>query len=233
MKIAKILNEAGEWKDGVFNVEEPSRDGINIGDQGGEIQLMGSFYPHSHFFKHPSRNIHIGNSPIRIGFVGKMRSGKDTAADHLVRSSGGAIMKFAKPMYDIHDFAVARLGLKGKQRRLLQLLGTEWGRHTLGEDIWIDQLEKDLVNYPGSVYVSDCRFPNEAARLHKLGFVLVRVQRPDKARVQAGASSEEHESERYIDSLETDITLVNDSSLENFLAKVDEMALSLSYMGLR
>lgn len=231
MNVARIQVD-GVWKDGIFFAAEPLQE--KVGDIGGEIDLQCGLYPNpTNFQMIPSRYIHIGTNPVRIGFVAKMRSGKDTAADHLVRHCGGAVMKFATPMYEIHDFAVKRLGLVGKQRRLLQLIGTEWGRQTLGEDFWVDQLQKDLVNYPGSVYVTDCRFPNEAERLRRLGFCMVRVIRPDQERVKAGATSEEHESERYIEQIETDFTLVNDGTMPEFLKKVDELALKVSYMGRR
>lgn len=231
-KLAKIMNGHGEWKDGVFRnasrAGETLPEGL-IGDLGGEITLLGAFQPHTNFTPMASRNIYTGDKPIRLAFVAQMRSGKDTAADFLVRNCGGAVMKFAAPMYDIHDFAVKRLGLVGKQRRLLMLIGTEFGRNTLGENFWIEQFEKDLKNYPGSVYVSDCRFPNEADRLKNLGFTLVKITRPLAARLAAGATLEPHESEQHIDEIETDYEIQNNGTLSEFLEKIENLALEVSF----
>jgi hypothetical protein len=160
---------------------------------------------------------------LRIGFIGLMRSGKDTSAEYIQSKKGGAILKFADPMYAIHDFAVSLLGLEGKQRRLLQLIGTEWGRECLGTDFWVDHLERTVASQKGNIYVTDCRFPNEAERLTKLGFFLVKVVRPREARLEAGASSEDHASERHIPAIEADVEIRNDGSLSDLHTKLDAL----------
>jgi len=160
---------------------------------------------------------------VRIGFVGQMRSGKDTCAEYLVQKHGGTILKFADPMYAIHDFAVNLLGLEGKQRRLLQLIGTEWGRETLGESFWIDQFQRTLEQTPGNVFVTDCRFPNEAERLKALGFTLIGVTRPEDQRIAAGASSQNHASEIHIPDIPVDGVVKNGQSLAHLYASLDAL----------
>ncbi len=84
---------------------------------------------------------------------------------------------FAGTIYEIHDFARGRLIDLGipldpnvKIGKLLQLLGTEFGRETLGENIWVDvlrnKIEKEAEMKKGMFskivfIISDCRFPNE------------------------------------------------------------------------
>lgn len=96
---------------------------------------------------------------------GKQGAGKTTMAELLhtrLSHTGrtGVMMKFAGVLYEIHDLIVKHLGLKGIDGPLLQLLGTEWGRKTRGEDFWVEMLKKKIpcADY---VIIDDCRFPNE------------------------------------------------------------------------
>lgn len=79
-------------------------------------------------------------------------------------------------------------------RRFLQALGTEGGRETLGDTVWIDAWQASLPtervkiqDFAGTfnsvrttfanVATPDCRFPNEAQRVWDLGGVVVEVVR--------------------------------------------------------
>ena len=84
---------------------------------------------------------------MRVAFIGKMRSGKDTAAEFLLERSRAAIIKFADPLYDMQEaiYTIADLPYdeNTKDRRLLQLLGTEWGREK-DPDLWLNIFEKTV-----------------------------------------------------------------------------------------
>ena len=143
--------------------------------------------------------------PLRIGLIGKMRAGKDTAAKLFMDRFGGKVLKFAGPLYEMQDAIYKIIGeeppmVNGepKDRRLLQLLGTEWGRE-MRPTIWVDTLLKRAAECRDHIYVTDVRFPNEAEALHNAGFKLIRIHRSDALRVGAGASSESHASETSID----------------------------------
>lgn len=74
------------------------------------------------------------------------------------------------------------------QRRMLQTLGTEWGRIHIHPDIWVKVLNKRLeeIEYyyagepaPPLIVVDDLRYPNEYLLLQKWGAKLVAVVRDD------------------------------------------------------
>lgn len=116
---------------------------------------------------------------------GKQGSGKTTISRILaeeLRSLGHtvAFYKFADPLYSIAAATISQAknwGLpvpEGKPGRLLQLLGTDWGRECLGEDVWVKcaqrQIEEKIKFYAEelegknfNVYfiIDDCRFKNE------------------------------------------------------------------------
>lgn len=113
---------------------------------------------------------------------GKQGSGKTTLTKELMKihkrigdSRRVALeFKFAGPIYKIHDFArneLKTLGVKIpshleiKDGPMLQWLGTEWGRKTIADDVWV-QCAQGAVNLLGNsldtlVIFSDCRFKNE------------------------------------------------------------------------
>lgn len=104
---------------------------------------------------------------------GKQGSGKSTTAQAVCESlkyqgRRVGIFKFADPIYEMHDQVLKVLtkyqephtGLDG---RLLQLLGTEWGR-AKNPDMWVNLLRSRLKALVGAyelVIVDDLRFPNE------------------------------------------------------------------------
>ena len=59
--------------------------------------------------------------PLRIAFAAKQRSGKDAAAEFILRFHQGSIKKFADPLYDLMYMIQDRLGLPKEKDRLLRL----------------------------------------------------------------------------------------------------------------
>lgn len=62
-------------------------------------------------------------------------------------------------------------------RRLLQATGTEGGRKTLDEALWIKQVSP-LVRGKRNYVITDVRFLNEAEFIRNHGGIVVRVERP-------------------------------------------------------
>lgn len=84
-----------------------------------------------------------------------------------------------------------------------QTLGSEWGRHLIHPDLWVDTA-LDRAKRETRVVITDCRFPNEAEAVRRAGGKIMRIERPGHP------VDLSHESERHIAKIPADITLVND-----------------------
>jgi hypothetical protein len=167
-----------------------------------------------------------------IGLSGYARSGKDTVADHLITQFGFAKYSFAAPMKEAmyrlnpkigNEFgykdAVDHYGLDVAKtmfpeiRRLLQVFGTEVGREMFGENFWVNLALGKVRSF--HAVVSDVRFPNEADAIRAKGGQVWRVNRTGINPVTM------HSSEIALDDYPFDLTLINDSSIEELHKKVE------------
>ncbi len=98
-------------------------------------------------------------------------------------------------------------------RTLMQTLGTEWGRDMINEDIWVNSMLARLQGYNAAkehgykgayVFITDCRYDNEARALKSKGIPIVEILRESKAPVAS------HKSEDGISGEFINFTLVND-----------------------
>lgn len=100
-------------------------------------------------------------------------------------------------------------------RSLLQRLGTEAGRETLWDSIWVDAALANL-SPEGKYVVTDCRFPNEAQAVLDKGGEVWRVSR------RGVGPANLHPSETSLDGWSFDKQLINDSSKEEFVEQVSQ-----------
>ena len=103
-------------------------------------------------------------------------------------------------------------------RRLLQRLGTEAGRQTLWDSIWIDAALTGLSE-DARVVVTDVRFPNEFNAIRERGGLMVRIHR-DGVGPAAGADGTVHVSETSLDDFAFDYHINNDGTLEEFHSEI-------------
>ena len=185
-----------------------------------------------------------------IAFAGQKRSGKDTAASALTEH-GFTSVAFADKVREsvatlnpiigsLNGWGEVRLSeafaegwtwetiygntaspYDSEVRRLLQFMGTDVGRNILGENCWVEIIQR-RIREEGlkKVAISDCRFINEAQWVHDVGGTVVRILRP-----ATDDPNPVHASE--IIDFPCDITIVNDGTLEEFVGKVIAAAMQL------
>jgi hypothetical protein len=156
-----------------------------------------------------------------IGFSGPMGAGKSTAARMLTgferRSFGRplkqmlvALMRHAdispgeieRRLYgDMKEEIIPVFGVSA--RRLMQTLGTEWGRDLIDPDIWVKVATAGLTPRSKVVF-DDVRFENEAAAIRALKGVVVMITR-------GGKTLNEHRSEAGV---LPDYTIVNAGTMD-------------------
>lgn len=143
--------------------------------------------------------------PPVVALAGLAGSGKSTASKYLVEKHGYQLVKFAGPLKDmLRAIGLGEGHIEGAHketdlamlsghtpRHAMQTLGTEWGRKCMGEDFWTNLWRSRVdgaLAFGGRVVVDDCRFPNEADEVRKLGGVVWQL-------VGRGGIAGSHESE--------------------------------------
>lgn len=165
-----------------------------------------------------------------IGITGRARAGKDSVAKILRNLYGARQYSFAAPIRqfvaDLCGMTLAELGLRkgfaaaalgGKTPRFaMQTLGTEWGRETIYDSIWVDKTLSDASRCPtGLAVIPDVRFANEASAILAAGGMVIRVTRPGEEIAES-----EHSSESGVPDVLIHSTIANDGDLEDLERKV-------------
>lgn len=174
-----------------------------------------------------------------IAFSGKMRSGKDAAANYIedrMTRLGYTVtrMAFADTLKRIASYAQHKAGLPPfKDRELLQFIGVHFRKHNA--NVWVDALTtrvKDDLEAGESdvILVTDLRFENEYEALRDMGFVLVRTHASPEIRIGRGAEPHalEHISETALDAKDDEfgswnMFIKNEDSLEAMHGKLDRV----------
>lgn len=182
--------------------------------------------------------------PQIIGVTGRKFNGKDTLSEYLVKNYGYEQMMFAKPIKDlgklIFGFNDEQLYGSLKEtiderwgvtpRDMFQFIGTEMFRKmmankipNIGEGFWIkcllEQVKSKVKENPNvKIVISDVRFPNEVDAIKNLdNNLLLRVNRPSVN----NNNTDVHESEIFIEKLDVDHEILNDSDVKSLEAKLD------------
>jgi len=179
-----------------------------------------------------------------IGISGKMGSGKDTVANHLIKSliqmkKPVVICRFADrlkyvtaaltatSLYDQYSREGKQLvpaGFSDSLGTLQQKVGMAFREH-FHPDIWIHAALGPWLDKPEMVIIiPDLRFQNEARFLKERNAVLIRLEGdPVKARAN-DARDLNHISETDLDSYKDWTAIVaNDGSLEQLFEKIDKI----------
>lgn len=140
-----------------------------------------------------------------------MGSGKTTTQNALVKrfidmGIYPRVINFASTIYNIHDYALKTMHNLGiltdvkKDGKLLQLLGTEWGR-SIDPDIWVQATRATVdASIAPITIIGDCRFRNEFDAFPDA--LRVRLHAPRivrKNRCESWRDNEDHPSETDLD----------------------------------
>ena len=161
-----------------------------------------------------------------IGLCGLIGVGKTTVAEHLVKHHGYARVRFAGPLKDMARVLLSERQIDGDlkeapsaiiggktPRQFMQLLGTEFGRQMIDEDLWINAWKSRAFSLE-RVVADDVRYPNEVEALKSAGGFLIHIAR-------AGVVQQGHASETQ--KLAWDVNVVNDTTVPPFLAAIDAL----------
>lgn len=166
-----------------------------------------------------------------IGITGKMGSGKDTVADYLTsKLHNHRKCSFADPMKRMLSIGLnlsyeqLHGNLKGivddrykcTARKMMQTLGTEWGRQLIHKDIWLiaAQQSQDMARV-----FADVRFDNEADWIREVGY-LIYIERPE-------IPTSDHQSEAGVVLKSKDFIINNNGSLNNLYLRIDSILKSI------
>lgn len=169
-----------------------------------------------------------------IGLVGQAGAGKDTVAESLRRLIPcSAVFAIADPLRDIckilyglsdqhftdrvkKETVIPAWGLSPRQ--MMQKLGTDFVRKSLGPDHWLQLLSKRLHSCKADcIIVSDVRFLNEGSFIKSFpDSLLIRITRSQFTR----AMLSQHVSETEGEGINCDSTIHNNGSLSQLQEKV-------------
>lgn len=165
-----------------------------------------------------------------------MQMGKSTIANYLVEKYNFKRLILAKTLKDMGIVLLKSLNISEERtkyytetakeeiipelgvswRWICQSLGTEWGRRLINPDIWLKTTEVQMLG--GENFIcDDTRFLNEANFYKELGFIMVKVVKPDVPIVR------NHASEGELDDFEFDYTIVNNGTIEDLHNKIDKL----------
>lgn len=122
--------------------------------------------------------------------------------------------------YDWVDAVAPRHDTVVTPRRIMQTLGTEWGRDRITQDFWTRIAATRCAQHRlngRAIVIDDMRFMNELVVATRLGSVPVRIVRPGAAVTGGG-----HASEGELDHV-TMAEIINDGSLADLYQKTDDM----------
>lgn len=166
-----------------------------------------------------------------IGIAGRALTGKDTIASLIITAIGGYRYSFADPIramlkplgIDMDDLywqahkeaTIPSLGVS--PRRMMQTLGTDWGRCMINANLWTELAARRLFQNGTGMVIPDVRFENEATWVREQGGLIIHVTRP------AANAVENHVSEDGINVLPEDMQVVNDGTLDDLYISVNEL----------
>lgn len=175
-----------------------------------------------------------GQQAAIIGLYSPAPQSGKTAVANLLAQEGFRLLSFATPLKRMACEFLTALGYREDEaarlvwvdksfvvpevgcsvRKILQTLGTEWGRERLGGDVWVRCWEAQASRYD-RVITDGVRFLNEAQAVKAKGGQMWKIVRP------SATHDGSHVSEGGLDDWDGfDAVIQNDGSLSDLHAKV-------------
>lgn len=116
---------------------------------------------------------------MNIGIIGKLGSGKTSAANYIVDNYGYVRLSLADP---IRHIMLEYLDIKDKTdpryRRVAQMIGTAWFR-SVDDKVWVKYLVKRAMRLKNkNIVCDDCRFVNEVETLLNNNWIFLYLDCP-------------------------------------------------------
>lgn len=183
---------------------------------------------------------------LLVSLSGYAQSGKDTVAGFLTQDHGFRRYAFAdrlrdallaldpcveadggyprlSRLIDFYGWDIAKVNYP-EVRRLMQVFGTEVGRHLFGGNVWVDLLFKQLEEEkPERVVITDCRFDNEIKAVLDCGGYPAWVARPGVEPVNA------HVSDNALSAASCALVIPNTGTLTELRDSVQSLADELGF----
>lgn len=182
--------------------------------------------------------------PVRkLAICGPIRAGKDAVADYLAREHAFEKFAFATRMKSLLHELFPHIPAEPKPRRAYQEFGE--GIRNLpiegAEHVWINAClrlvnshiwwHSEVDNRGANVVITDLRLPAEYERLKDEGFTIIRVTAPDQLRMDRAVAAGDdftvhdfvHDTEQHVNGFVVDAEIVNDGTLSELYAKIDEI----------
>lgn len=107
--------------------------------------------------------------------------------------------------------------IKLTPRKIMQIIGTDFGRQMIHSNIWINSTFNNYKNSDNWI-ITDVRFPNEAKAIKDREGFLIRINRDSFKNFK-------HLSEIALDNYQFDYIIDNNSTIEDLTVKVKEILL--------
>ena len=182
----------------------------------------------------------MSNPPIKLALVGKLRAGKDTAAQYLTLFYDFQPFAFGDPLKHHFHQMFPHIPRHPKPRALYQKFGEK--NCEIDPDVWINLTMPQIDEYlrrhtcdrcetvlKPRVVVVDCRKQNEYDRLRAAGFKFIRINADDELRIQRALEAGDkftaedltHETELLIDSFDVDYEIDNNGTTTELYEQID------------
>jgi hypothetical protein len=167
---------------------------------------------------------------MKIAFGDKSRVGKDTAVDYYIKKFGGKRFSISNYLYDIMMYVQKKCNLPLiKDRKFLQIVGTEWGRNCIDNNLWINLLLNDINKsiednnlMEKNIYISDVRFRNEFDILKSNNWILIKIKKNVDPLVVDGFKNHSSEDNNIKDD-EWDFVIENNKSMDEFEEELNKI----------